>query len=80
VHLDVDYAGGVEIIISTKLNLMKLKAANGSAGGVFSFRNDEQEPMLVSGFADEAVSSAKFVEKPHLEGKLKIKIDYILCM
>jgi len=60
VHLDVDYSGGVEIIISTKLNLMKLKAANGSSGnggsvsGVFTFKNDEQETVLMGGIADES--------------------------
>lgn len=62
VHLDIDYSGGVEILISTKLNLMKLKV-NGSLASptnstgqignpMFTFKND-QEPTIVSSLSNK---------------------------
>jgi hypothetical protein len=58
VHLDLDYSGGVQILISTKLNLMKLKAKHENAMNQtsnnntvpnmrFSFKNDN-EPVVSS--------------------------------
>lgn len=61
VTLDLDYSGGVQILISTKLNLMKLKA-NSSSGkstsqstsqnsanaAMFSFKNDTEQSVSSS--------------------------------
>lgn len=61
VHLDLDYSGGVQILISTKLNLMKLKANSSSDKGtsqstsqnsanatMFSFKNDTEQSVSSS--------------------------------
>lgn len=66
VHLDLDYSGGVQILISTKLNLMKLKANScsnntsqstyqSSANAMFSFKNDSEQS--VSSSLDSSIKS-----------------------
>jgi cytoplasmic polyadenylation element-binding protein len=37
VYLDIDYSGGLQISLSTKLNIMKLKAASSKSTGFFYF-------------------------------------------
>ena len=57
VHLDIDYSGGVQILISTKLNLMKLKANKSTSSSdsfqlkkdpQFCFKNDTDQSLLTN--------------------------------
>ena len=67
VHLDIDYSGGIQIMLSTKLNLMKLKSNNpqtpqqqnvslSASNTMFSFRkeeNSDEATLTIIGKSDE---------------------------